>query len=426
MVKEVRAAAKIVMVEGGSDLCSYESALRDTAKLEKHNRIMERAVFDRIISIIRSNRRNLKISSAMVQVLHKPLPQMSLSWSVSTGLIKMTHLTRPVLTPAENCDNYVFYIVYASHLESKNKIKAVNEIYDCEISRLHCIVNVEMRFFLQSDSSQSDDYGETGQYLFETSMVGSPFISRRKRDLLQLDVPGLIIVLVGLMNGQTPINALMNKRVNDNWKSEVDDGIARLIFQECGLKASWMMPVRDPLRSSSYSDCTGVVGCSLTDHIDVTLFSDGHHLRSIAHKSTVQVESIRTKLPIEEMAEFLALLGVDKSGPQNISPNKVRMDPVMGSHRARADIQNISQRTSWLVDVHTVEDDIEVFSTEPGLDWISTHNFLTCLQKLSSYASGHLEVSELAACLEKASFSSTSGHVKVFQNLLFIVILEVL
>ncbi|GKD96040.1 hypothetical protein Tco_1379937 [Tanacetum coccineum] len=177
-------------------------------------------------------------------------------------------------------------------------------------------------------------------------------------------------------------------------------------FQECGLKASWMMPVRDPLRSSSYSDCTGVVGCSLTDHIDV--------------------ESIRTKLPIEEMAEFLALLGVDKSGPQNISPNKVRMDPVMGSHRARADIQNISQRTSWLVDVHTVEDDIEVFSTEPGLDWISTHNFLTCLQKLSSYASGHLEVSELAACLEKASFSSTSGHVKVFQNLLFIVILEVL
>ncbi|GJR17751.1 zinc finger, CCHC-type containing protein [Tanacetum coccineum] len=60
------------------------------------------------------------------------------------------------------------------------------------------------------------------------------------------------------------------------------------------------------------------------------------------------------------------------------------------------------------------EDDIEVFSTEPGLDWISAHNFVTRLQKLSSYASGHLEVSELAACLEKASFSCTSGHVKVF------------
>nr|GEV77563.1 hypothetical protein [Tanacetum cinerariifolium] len=54
------------------------------------------------------------------------------------------------------------------------------------------------------------------------------------------------------------------------------------------------------------------------------------------------------------------------------------------------------------------------------LDWSFAHNFLTCLQKLSSYASGHLEVSELAACLEKASFSSTSGHVKVFWNLLLI------
>ncbi|GJV68325.1 hypothetical protein Tco_1483834, partial [Tanacetum coccineum] len=62
---------------------------------------------------------------------------------------------------------------------------------------------------------------------------------------------------------------------------------------------------------------------------------------------------------------------------------------------------------------HTVEDDLEVFSTEdPGLDWISAHNFLTRLQMLSSYASGHLEVSKLAAYLEKASFSSTYGHVK--------------
>ncbi|GJR82537.1 hypothetical protein Tco_0153322 [Tanacetum coccineum] len=54
------------------------------------------------------------------------------------------------------------------------------------------------------------------------------------------------------------------------------------------------------------------------------------------------------------------------------------------------------------------------YTDDPGLDWIFAHNFLTRLQKHSSYASGHLEVSELAACLEKASFSYTSGHVKVF------------
>ncbi|GJZ88000.1 hypothetical protein Tco_0659782 [Tanacetum coccineum] len=41
-------------------------------------------------------------------------------------------------------------------------------------------------------------------------------------------------------------------------------------------------------------------------------------------------------------------------------------------------------------------------------------------QKLSSYTSGHLEVSESAACLEKASFSYTSGHVEVLENLLLI------
>ncbi|GJY17497.1 hypothetical protein Tco_0388988 [Tanacetum coccineum] len=52
-----------------------------------------------------------------------------------------------------------------------------------------------------------------------------------------------------------------------------------------------------------------------------------------------------------------------------------------------------------LVDEHTTEDDIEVFSTKPGLYWISAHNFLTCLQKLSSYASGHLEVFESATHL---------------------------
>ncbi|GJS45776.1 hypothetical protein Tco_0595897 [Tanacetum coccineum] len=74
-----------------------------------------------------------------------------------------------------------------------------------------------------------------------------------------------------------------------------------------------------------------------------------------------------------------------------------------------------------LVDKHSAEDEIEVFSIEnPDLDWISAHNFLTRLQKLSSYASGHLEVSELAACLEKASCSSTSGYVEFFQNPLLI------
>ncbi|GJY20492.1 hypothetical protein Tco_0393058, partial [Tanacetum coccineum] len=59
--------------------------------------------------------------------------------------------------------------------------------------------------------------------------------------------------------------------------------------------------------------------------------------------------------------------------------------------------------------------DSEFFSTDdPGLDWISSHNFLTRLQKLSSYASGHPKVSKLAVCLEKASFSNTFGHDEVF------------
>ncbi|GKA36242.1 putative reverse transcriptase domain-containing protein [Tanacetum coccineum] len=50
-------------------------------------------------------------------------------------------------------------------------------------------------------------------------------------------------------------------------------------------------------------------------------------------------------------------------------------------------------------------DDLEVFSIDDlGLDWISAHNFLTRLQKLSSYASGHLKVSKLTACLEKLPF----------------------
>ncbi|GKC52239.1 hypothetical protein Tco_1074984 [Tanacetum coccineum] len=51
---------------------------------------------------------------------------------------------------------------------------------------------------------------------------------------------------------------------------------------------------------------------------------------------------------------------------------------------------------------HTAEDDLEVFSTEyTSLDWISAHNFPTLLQKLSLYASDHLEVNELVAFVIK-------------------------
>ncbi|GJY83538.1 hypothetical protein Tco_0496914 [Tanacetum coccineum] len=76
---------------------------------------------------------------------------------------------------------------------------------------------------------------------------------------------------------------------------------------------------------------------------------------------------------------------------------------------------------------HTAEDDLEVFSTDDlGLDWNSAHNFLTCLQKLSSYASGHLEVSELAACLEKASFLALLVMSKFSKICFSFIILEVL
>ncbi|GJT49047.1 hypothetical protein Tco_0975204 [Tanacetum coccineum] len=90
--------------------------------------------------------------------------------------------------------------------------------------------------------------------------------------------------------------------------------------------------------------------------------------------------------------------------------------PLMESHEGF--ISSACRRTHCK---HTPEDDLEVFSTEdPGLDWIYAHNYLTRLQKLSSFASSHLEVSELAACLEKASFSYNSSHDEVSQNLLLI------
>ncbi|GJZ99008.1 hypothetical protein Tco_0671559 [Tanacetum coccineum] len=62
-----------------------------------------------------------------------------------------------------------------------------------------------------------------------------------------------------------------------------------------------------------------------------------------------------------------------------------------------------------IVGIKRLHDDLEVTAAK-----ISAHNFLTRLQKLSSYASGHFEVSELAACHEKASFSCTYGHVDVY------------
>ncbi|GJS54903.1 hypothetical protein Tco_0628265 [Tanacetum coccineum] len=73
------------------------------------------------------------------------------------------------------------------------------------------------------------------------------------------------------------------------------------------------------------------------------------------------------------------------------------------------------------------EDDLEILSTEdPGLDWIYAHNFLTRLQKLSSYASRHLEVFELAACLEKLHFPALLVMSKYSRIYFSFVILEVL
>ncbi|GJW77367.1 hypothetical protein Tco_0139049 [Tanacetum coccineum] len=75
---------------------------------------------------------------------------------------------------------------------------------------------------------------------------------------------------------------------------------------------------------------------------------------------------------------------------------------------------------------HTIEDDLEVFSTDDlGLDWIYVHNFLTCLQQLSSYTSGHYKVSESAACLEKLHFPTLMVMSKFSRICFSFVILEV-
>ncbi|GJT16644.1 reverse transcriptase domain-containing protein [Tanacetum coccineum] len=74
----------------------------------------------------------------------------------------------------------------------------------------------------------------------------------------------------------------------------------------------------------------------------------------------------------------------------------------------------------------TAEDDLEVFSTDDlGLVWIYAHNFLTYLQNLSSYTSGHFEVSELAACLEKLHFPVLLVMSKFSRICFSFVILEV-
>ncbi|GKC71126.1 hypothetical protein Tco_1117009, partial [Tanacetum coccineum] len=60
-----------------------------------------------------------------------------------------------------------------------------------------------------------------------------------------------------------------------------------------------------------------------------------------------------------------------------------------------------------------------------GLDWISTHNFLTSLQQLSSYTSGHLKVSESAACLEKLHFLALLVMLKFSRICFSFVILQI-
>nr|GEW70234.1 putative nucleotidyltransferase, ribonuclease H [Tanacetum cinerariifolium] len=64
-----------------------------------------------------------------------------------------------------------------------------------------------------------------------------------------------------------------------------------------------------------------------------------------------------------------------------------------------------------LVNEHTTEDDLEVFTIEdPGLDWISAHNFLTRLQKLYHKLLLISKFLSLLQVVKKDSFSSTSGH----------------
>ncbi|GJT36685.1 zinc finger, CCHC-type containing protein [Tanacetum coccineum] len=90
------------------------------------------------------------------------------------------------------------------------------------------------------------------------------------------------------------------------------------------------------------------------------------------------------------------------------------------------DILMFQQHHGESLFVYTAEDDLEVFSTDDlGFDWIFAHNFLTCLQKLSSYTSGRFEVSELAACLEKLHFPALLVMSKFSRICFSFVILEV-
>ncbi|GJW17589.1 hypothetical protein Tco_0025025 [Tanacetum coccineum] len=82
-----------------------------------------------------------------------------------------------------------------------------------------------------------------------------------------------------------------------------------------------------------------------------------------------------------------------------------------------ASVTTAIRRMVLLLLYHEKIQDAAVFSTDDlGLDWISAHNFLTCLQKLSSSTSGLLEVSELAACLEKLHFLALLVMLKFLES----------
>nr|GEV22818.1 kinesin-like protein KIN-14N [Tanacetum cinerariifolium] len=94
--------------------------------------------------------------------------------------------------------------------EAKQTLQNQGWKYEMQVT-LYCLCGDAFFLF---DSSKNDDYGETGQYLFETSMVGSPFISRRKREnsfeLLKL-LKNSVEVLKILENKLESMKILENK-----------------------------------------------------------------------------------------------------------------------------------------------------------------------------------------------------------------------
>ncbi|GJT90454.1 hypothetical protein Tco_1079299 [Tanacetum coccineum] len=132
-------------------------------------------------------------------------------------------------------------------------------------------------------------------------------------------------------------------------------------------------------------------------------------------KSLQELVSKKKRIEEVSMVKLNALCSSvlqNKLPPKEKDPDSFIMPCIIGSMTVSNALADLGASIS-LVDKYTAEGDIEVFSIENhGLDWISAHNFLTHLQKLSSYASSHLKVSKLAACLDKGSFSCTSSHVK--------------